>query len=228
MYFDAHSVQPVVDDTACPTPAGGPANRATENRLLLAILAAGASRRLGQPKQLVAIGGEPLLRRQCRIALEAQIGTVTVILGCHAAECAATIVDLPVAQHINERWAEGLGVSIRQATQAAAAADASGLLLLHVDQYRLTAADLHSLHAAWVGSQYSSACAAMHGDDFGPPVIFPRRCFAELLQLNGDAGARSVLANLPADALQRVELPNAIHDLDLPAQLTALSARDRA
>jgi molybdenum cofactor cytidylyltransferase len=228
MSLDAYSVQPVVDDAACPTPAGGPANRATESGLLLAILAAGASRRLGQPKQLVALAGEPLLRRQCRIALEARIGPVAVILGCHAARCAATIVDLPVARHINERWAEGLGTSIRHAAQAAMAADVSGLLLLHVDQYRLTAADLQSLHVAWVASQCLSACATMHGDEFGPPVIFPRRWFADLLQLNGDAGARSVLAKLPADALLRVEIPNAIHDLDLPAQLTALSARDRA
>src|SRR5947209_1480114 len=124
----------------------GPANGDSKSRLLLAVLAAGASRRLGQPKQLVAIGGEPLLRCQCRVALAAQIGPVTVILGCHAAECAATIVDLPIARHFNERWAEGLGLSIRCAAQAAAAADASGLLLLHVDQYLLTAADLHSLH----------------------------------------------------------------------------------
>ena len=224
MSLDSYSVKPVVDGAACSTSAGGPANRAAGSRLHLAILAAGASRRLGQPKQLVALGGEPLLRRQCRIALEAQIGTVTVMLGCHAAECAATIVDLPVARHINERWAEGLGTSIRCAAQTAAAADASGLLLLHVDQYGLTAADLHSLHAEWLGSQCLSACAAIHGDGFGPPVIFPRRCFSELLQLNGDAGARSVLAKLPADALQRVEIPNAIHDLDLPEQLTALPA----
>ncbi len=202
-------------------------NTATEPAVL-AILAPGASRRLGQPKQLVALGGEPLLRRQCRTALEAQIGPVAAILGCHAAECAATIIDLPVTRNINERWAEGLGVSIRCAAQVAAAADASGLLLLHVDQYRLTAADLNSLHAAWLDSRCLSACAAIHGDDFGPPVIFPRRCFGELLQLNGDAGARSVLAKLPADALQRVEIPNAIADLDLPAHLTALSARNRA
>jgi molybdenum cofactor cytidylyltransferase len=196
--------------------------------LLLAVLAAGASRRLGQPKQLVTLGGEPLLRRQCRVALEAQVGPVAVILGSQAAECAATIDDLPVARHINERWAEGLGASIRHAAQAAVAADAAGLLLLHVDQYRLTAEDVHLLHAAWLGSHGLSACATMHGDDFGPPVIFPRQCFAELLQPDGDAGARSVLAKLPAEALRRVEIPNAIHDLDLPAQLEALRERDRA
>jgi CTP:molybdopterin cytidylyltransferase MocA len=171
----------------------------------------------------VELGGEPLLRRQCRIALEAQVGPVAVILGCQAADCAETIVDLPVVRHVNQRWAEGLGASIRQAAEAAVAADATGLLLLHVDQYRLTAEDLHLLHIAWLGSRGLSACAAAHGNDFGPPVIFPRRCFAELLQLDGDAGARRVLAALPAGALRRLNIPNAVHDLDSPEQMAALT-----
>jgi molybdenum cofactor cytidylyltransferase len=216
----------VVDDPVGPTPTASPVNQPPEDRLLVVVLAAGASRRLGQPKQLVALGGESLLRRQCRIALEAQVGPVAVVLGFQAAECAATIIDLPVARHNNQRWAEGLGLSIRLAAQAAASADCSGLLLLHVDQYLVTAADLRSLHAAWIDSHGWSACVAMYGDDFGPPVIFPRRCFAELLQLDGDEGARRVLAALPADELRRVIIPNAIHDLDRPAQLAALVAHD--
>jgi molybdenum cofactor cytidylyltransferase len=221
----------MTDDPECsagPALDGHLADGAAESRLLLVVLAAGASRRLGQPKQLVELGGESLLRRQCRVALEAQLGSVAVILGCHATECAANILDLPVARHINQRWAEGLSSSIRHAAQAAVAADAAGLLLLHVDQYRLTAADLLALHAAWTGSHGLSACVAMHSDDFGPPVIFPPRCFAELLQLDGDAGARRVLAALPANSLQRVEIPNAIDDLDRPADLEAFLDSDRA
>jgi CTP:molybdopterin cytidylyltransferase MocA len=119
-------------------------------------------------------------------------------------------------------------MSIRRAAEAAVAANASGLLLLHVDQYRLTAADLRSLHAAWIDSHGSKACVAVRGDDFGPPVIFPRRCVADLLQLFGDEGARRVLAALPADELRRVVIPNAIHDLDLPAELAAAVAVDRS
>jgi molybdenum cofactor cytidylyltransferase len=228
MPVDGDSVTPVVGDPAEPSAVAGPANRSAENRLLLAVLAAGASRRLGQPKQLVALDGEPLLRRQCRVALEANIGPVAVILGCRATDCAATIVDLPIARHINRRWTEGLSMSIRRAAEAAVTANTSGLLLLHVDQYRLTAADLRSLHAAWIDSHGSNACVAVHGDDFCPPVIFPRRCFADLLQLFGDEGARRVLAALRADELRRVVIPNAIHDLDLPADLAAAVALDRS
>lgn len=220
----------MVDDftpSARPIFIAGPCNCASESRLLVVVLAAGASQRLGQPKQLISLGGESLLRRQCRLALEIEPGSVAVILGCQADECAANIVDLPVARYINEHWAEGLGASIRLAAQVAVANDAVGLLLMHVDQYRLTAAELLKLRAAWRDSHGLAACVAEHGDDCGPPVIFPRDCFAKLLQLDGDAVARRVLAALPADSLRRVEIPNAIYDLDVPADLAAFHEHSR-
>jgi CTP:molybdopterin cytidylyltransferase MocA len=192
-----------------------------QGRLLVAILAAGASRRLGQPKQLVEIDGEPILRRQCRMALEARLGTVAVILGCGAAECAATIADLPVETHINDQWADGLGSSIRSAGKVAIAAGANGLLLLHADQYRVTPADLRALLAAWLESDCLSACVSIWGSESGPPVIFPQSCFHDLLSLDGDVGARRVLTKLPPAAVQRVTMPNAFFDLDQPADLAS-------
>lgn len=191
-------------------------------RLLVAILAAGASRRLGRPKQLVNVGGEPLLRRQCRVAIESGVGPVAAVLGCHADACAETIADLPVAVRVNEQWEEGLGSSLREAVRAAVEGEAVGLLVLHADQYRITAADLRVLHAAWAASGETTACRARHGDYAGPPAILPAACFAELLKLRGDAGARRVLSTLGADSLVDVPMPTATHDLDLPEQLPAL------
>ena len=203
------------------TSIGPSATLASRCQVLLAVLAAGASRRLGQPKQLVKLDGEPLVRRQCRIAIESQTGSVCVILGCHANECVAAIVDLSVAQIINQFWSEGLASSIRHAALAAIDKDVNGLLLVHVDQYRLTAADLQTLYATWKQSP-ESVSVAMYGDAIGPPVIFPRHCFANLLELNGDVGARRVIASQPAHAVLRVSIPNAIQDLDEPSQLADL------
>src|SRR6188472_4388996 len=107
--------------------------------LLIAVLAAGASHRLGQPKQFVIVGNEPLLRRQCRMAIESGVGPVTTILGCHAAACAELLGGLQVAIRRNESWEEGLASSIREAARAAIECAASGLLLFHCDHYRLSA-----------------------------------------------------------------------------------------
>src|SRR5262245_56757646 len=191
--------------------------------LIIAILAAGASRRLGQPKQFVSIDGEPLIRRQCRIAMASRIGAITVICGHETDACIAAISDLPLSIHRNAAWREGIACSIRRATQAAIEQNAAGLLILHGDQYRVSAEDLRALHAAWIASGSTKACRSRCEDYVGPPVVLPAPLFGELAQLREDQGARSVLSKLDANGLIDVAMPNAAYDLDLPAQLSALS-----
>jgi molybdenum cofactor cytidylyltransferase len=193
--------------------------------LLVAVLAAGASRRLGRPKQLVPVGGEPLLRRQCRVAIEADVGPVLVVLGHQANACATLISDLPVEIRVNEGWEEGLASSIRVAAQAAADSGAAGLLILHGDQFRITAGDLRALHRAWQAAGGQAACRSVDGAAgyAGPPVVLPARSFDATLRLRGDEGARAVLDVLKSErSLVDVEIPNARHDLDLPSHLLEL------
>lgn len=187
--------------------------------VLIAILAAGASKRLGQPKQLVKIDGQPLIRRQCQVALDAGIGRVVVILGCEAQACAAAITDLPVLTRLNEIWPEGMAASLRLAATAAIEKSADALLIIHCDQYRLTPADLQELRTAWAGKDRPNACRSMHDEYLGPPVIVPAACFEPMLQLQGDEGARRILEALADGAVANVEIANAIFDLDLPSQL---------
>lgn len=197
------------------------------DELLIAILAAGASRRLGQPKQLVNVDGETLLRRQCRIAIDSRVAPVAVICGCQAELCIAEIADLPVAIRRNEQWPEGIASSIREATGAAIEIHAAALFILHGDQYRVTAEDLRALHATWTVSGPSAVCRSRYADYTGPPVILPSALFGELMKLRGDDGARSVLSALDANpplSLIDVAMPNAIYDLDLPGQLSAIGA----
>ncbi len=195
----------------------------SEGGLLIAVLAAGASRRLGQPKQLVEIGGELLLQRQCRVAREAQVGPVVAILGCRFEACADALRDLPVAIRNNTQWREGLASSIREATRAAIEAEAAALLIMHGDQYRVTAHDLRALHAAWNATGPTRACRSRYRDHAGPPVVLPAACFAAAALLTGDDGARGVLSALNPGAVIDVAMPNAAYDLDLPAQLADLA-----
>lgn len=189
--------------------------------LLVAVLAAGASRRLGRPKQLVQVDGNPLVRRQSRVALDAQIGRVAVILGCDAQRCAAALDGLPVMIRVNDQWQQGLSASIRAAIDLAVHERSLGLLVLHCDQYRVTAQDLHRLCSVWMTNR-TLACRACHQDYCGPPVILPEVVFPLAMALQGDEGARRLLGSLGANGLVDVDMPNAMYDLDSPGQLSEL------
>jgi CTP:molybdopterin cytidylyltransferase MocA len=191
--------------------------------LLVALLAAGASRRLGQPKQLVEINGEPLLRRQCRVALDARLGPVAVVLGHEVDLIASTLAGMPVQICRNPDWQEGIASSVRTAVHAAREREASGVLLVQADQYRITAEDLQTITGAWEQGGGIKACRACFGDYLGPPVILTKTLFDDALRLTGDEGARKLLARLDRDLLIDVETPNASYDLDTPDHL--LTAR---
>jgi CTP:molybdopterin cytidylyltransferase MocA len=200
----------------------------TSPRLLVAVLAAGASRRLGRPKQLVEIDGEPLIRRQCRIAIEANIGQVVVVLGCNASACATAIELITRASvRINEHWEDGLASSIQEAVHAAIDTGAAGLMLAHGDQYALAAADLREMQSTWLRAGGTKACRSWHQDYLGPPVILPARCFDAALMLCGDNGGREVIRELGRDGAIEVPMPNAVHDLDEPPDLERLLGRSR-
>lgn len=193
--------------------------------VLIAILAAGASRRLGYPKQLVQVRGEALLRRQCRIALEADIAPVAVILGCSAEQCVAQVVDLQVVVRLNHQWEEGMASSLREAARVAIEMNANGLLVLHGDQHRVTASDLQQLYNTWRNPPRPTACRARAASYAGPPVIMSSSLFDGLTHLKGEEGARAVLADLAPDALMDVAMPRAAYDLDAPEQLITLEAK---
>lgn len=191
------------------------------DELLVAILAAGASRRLGRPKQLVEIDGEPLIRRQCLTGVSAAIGPVALVLGCQHEQVASVVSDLQLLLVVNDEWEEGLAASVRAATRAAIAAGAPAMLVYHCDQYALTPADLIRLHHAWTSSP-ATAYLARDGDHLGPPAILPARVFPSMLTLEGDRGPRAILGG--ASQVHEVPITTASMDVDYPADLRKLES----
>jgi len=185
--------------------------------LVVAVLAAGASRRLGRAKQRVPIGGEPLLRRQCRCALSARVGEVLAILGCDEAQHREVIVDLPVDVRVNDEWEEGLAATLRSAVRAAKERQAA-LLILPCDQYRIIPDDLRTLYNHWRWTP-NIACVSRWGRYAGPPAILPIHYHDHVLRLRGDIGARFLLYDLDRPCPDEVPNPRAAFDLDSPEEM---------
>ncbi len=155
-----------------------------------AILAAGASSRLGQPKQLLQLNGQTLIRRAALAVLSANLSRVAVIAGSHAAAVADELRDLPVEIIVNQEWREGMAAAVRCAVNNAGEAEA--LLLTPCDLPLLSIAHLRALIEQFERED-APIVASRYNETLGAPLIIGRALWPELLELRGDVGARRVI-----------------------------------
>lgn len=187
------------------------------------ILAAGESRRLGQPKQLLLYQGETLLNRAIRIASEAGASPVLAVLGARFETVAPSIHPRTVVPVHNDRWRQGMGSSVEAGMRALAvcAPDALGVLLMSCDQPRLTTEHLQSLLGALVSHPSPVIAASSYAGVHGVPAVFPRETFGQLRALRGDKGARSLIEHAPCP-LVVVDFAGGEVDIDSPEDMANL------
>jgi len=188
------------------------------------ILAAGASTRMGGPKQLLRLDGRTLLRRTVDAVLASEAWPAVVVLGAHRDAVRPEVARLPVLVADNLAWEEGLASSIRAGIQILDTFSLSldaGLLVV-VDQPAFSPAAIARLADAALRSG-KSIVAARYDGHLGPPVLFARRHFHELAGLRGPGGARPLLEHY-ADQLATIDLPELATDLDTPEDCQAFLA----
>jgi molybdenum cofactor cytidylyltransferase len=187
------------------------------------VLAAGASTRLGRPKQLLELQGETLLARALRLAAEAGAAPAIAVLGANCEMVRASIASPSVICTFNQNWEQGIASSIHAGLDAleAHAPDSTGVVLLTCDQPRLTASHLQSLLEAFGAHGGNVIVASRYAGALGVPAIFPSSAFAGLRKLQGDIGARPLLANPPCPLIE-VDFPGGEIDIDTAADLAQL------
>jgi len=179
------------------------------------VLAAGASSRLGRPKQLLPYLGRTLIEHAVRTALASGAAEVIVVLGAEAAAVRERLQGLRVRLVTNSAWAEGMGSSIRCGV-AAVRADIDSVVIALGDQPRITPDHLRAL-----GQAALPVVASSYDGVIGAPCAFGRALFDRLMSLSGDEGARSILRS-GDHKVETIEFRGANVDVDTPADYVAL------
>lgn len=189
------------------------------------ILAAGASTRMGTPKQLLPLDGKPLLNRAVEAALASPAWPVVVVLGANAERIRPALARLPVLIAENPAWAEGMASSLRAGIdtlrQFSRGLDAAVVALC--DQPAFSAAAIAQLVAAHHATGRSIVAAHYAGRN-GAPALFRREHFPTLAALTGEEGARALLNDHP-HTVATVELPQMQQDLDTPGDYAAAQTK---
>jgi molybdenum cofactor cytidylyltransferase len=193
-------------------------------RIAALVLAGGQSRRYGAENKLLAeLDGAPLVRRAVAAAQASQADRVLLVTGHARAEIEAAVAGTGVATVHNPDYAEGLSTSLRRGL-AALPEEADGVVVLLGDMPRVDARTLDKLIAAFDPVEGRAICIPTVRGKRGNPVLFARRFFAEAMEIEGDVGAKPLIA---AHAEQVAEVPvegeAVLLDVDTPEALARLA-----
>jgi molybdenum cofactor cytidylyltransferase len=193
-----------------------------ERNVAAIILAAGRSTRMGGPNKLLAeLGGKPLVRIVTEQALASKAQGVIVVTGHQAEQVENALQGLKVKFVRNPDFAEGLASSVK-AGIAAAPADADGAVICLGDMPLIDAHLIDRLIGAFAPDGGNLIAVPVSDGRRGNPVLWSRRFFNELMTLDGDIGARHLIAKHgEAVAEVPVEGHGAFLDIDTPEALEA-------
>lgn len=181
----------------------------------IVLLAAGASSRIGSPKQVLVYSNKTLLRHSVDEALGTGIRPVIVVLGANHLLLEKELENIGGIQIVlNNNWQEGMASSIRCGVEAAMKLEPrpDGLIIMVCDQPFISAGVLNHLYKTQRKTGKTIVASSYHNIP-GVPALFHESFFKDLLDLKGDRGARKLLKD-HTDLLALVNFPKGATDID--------------
>jgi molybdenum cofactor cytidylyltransferase len=178
------------------------------------IIAAGQSKRLGQPKQLLQFEGKSLINRLIEIVKEAIDFPITVVLGSASEKIKEQLTESNIKLVQNETWEEGMASSIRVGINSIVKADKNidGVMILVCDQPLITVKSIREL-VELQQSTLKPISACYYANIIGTPAIFHKTVFDDLSKLQGDMGAKKIIQSW-GEEVAKLHFEEAVFDID--------------
>lgn len=198
--------------------------RRTDSGVAAVILAAGRSTRMGkQNKLLIPIDGVPMVAHVANAALASRASQVIVVTGHTAPRIEALLASHGTEFVHNSDYKKGMATSLSAGLQALPP-HVNAVLVLLGDMPYVRAEHIDQLISVHIDNP-DAICVPKHGGQRGNPVLWPRRCFDQMAQLDGDLGARMLLDE-HAEYIRFVDIDSAaiLRDIDTEDDLSCVSA----
>ena len=182
----------------------------------LLLLAAGASSRMKEPKQLLAWNNTTLIEHQLNNLLKTNNPT-SVVLGANAEKISSVIDSLPVSVFINPTWKNGMGNSISFGVQQLLEKDTTidGILISLIDQPLLTTEYFNKMLESFQNDKKQIIVSQSENGWSGAPVLFDKTYFDELIKLKGNEGAKVVISK-NKNVVELISANTILEDIDTP------------
>ncbi|KPH05070.1 nucleotidyltransferase family protein (plasmid) [Rhizobium acidisoli] len=190
----------------------------------IVILAAGKASRMGgggKHKLLAEFDGLPLVRRSALTALGSDAASVVVVTGHRRRDIETALGGLALTLVDNPDYADGMASSLAAGLSSKHADGADGILVMLADMPGISTAHLDRLISAFGHAGGKAVVRAVSRAKPGNPVILPRSLHDSVRRLEGDVGARGIIAACDLPVLD-VDIGDAAHlDVDTPDDLLA-------
>ncbi len=216
---------PIIESVILASVASEDVVREVHRRVAAVVLAAGGSRRFGQPKQLLDWGGQPMIAHVVDRVLESRgpeagVDEVVVVVGYAADAVREAVRDRPVKIVVNPDWEQGQSTSVQAGLKALGPEMGAALFVL-ADQPGLTPPIVNRIL-----QRYRETLAPIvlptYKSQRGNPVLFDRSLFDELMAIEGDQGGRSLIAQHPVEQVD-VDDAAVLQDIDTVADYEAMT-----
>jgi len=180
------------------------------------LIAAGASKRMGKPKQLLPWGGGSLVEHQIKVLLETK-KPLSLVLGAYADKIIPLIEKFSIAKYRNEDWEKGMGTSIAYGVKKLLDKDPTvdGVLISLIDQPLIQPAHFKKMLKLFQPGKKQIIVSKSKDGWSGAPVLFDAVYFKELQKLKGDEGAKKIIQKESRNVTY-VNASNLLTDIDTP------------